>query len=110
VSAKRIEDLADLTVHGIWEPHLKGERASGCVVDDVVVRAAGVLAERGYWTWMFQAATEDIKCRVWDWVPERGYRAFLTLHDQGYAESCKRISENPPSRKLVHKPDERTWP
>jgi hypothetical protein len=30
------------------------------LVDDATVRAAGVLAEKGYWTWMFQAATEEL--------------------------------------------------
>ena len=60
MSAKRIDDLADLTVHAIWEAHLKGELAPGYVLEDVAVRAAGVLAQKGYWTWMFQAATEDL--------------------------------------------------
>jgi hypothetical protein len=60
VSAKRIDDLADPTVHGIWVAHLKGEPAPGDVVDDVAVRAVGVLEENGYWTWMFQGATEDL--------------------------------------------------
>jgi protein-S-isoprenylcysteine O-methyltransferase Ste14 len=27
---------------------------------DVAVRAAGMLAEKGHWAWMFQAATEDL--------------------------------------------------
>ena len=36
------------------------ELAERDVVDQVAVRAAGVLAEKGYWTWMFQAATEDL--------------------------------------------------
>ena len=57
---KRIDDLWDLTVQGIWEAHLNGELAEAEVVDRVAVRAAGVLAEKGYWTWMFQAATEDL--------------------------------------------------
>jgi hypothetical protein len=26
----------------------------------VTVRAAGILAEKGCWTWMFQAATEEL--------------------------------------------------
>ena len=60
MSPKRIDDLGDLTVHGIWEAHLKGEFVPAGVVDDVAVRAAGVLAEKGYLTWMFQAATEDL--------------------------------------------------
>jgi hypothetical protein len=57
---KRIDDLGDLTVHGIWEAHRKGEFVPASVEDDVAVRAAGVLAEKGFWTWMFQAATEDL--------------------------------------------------
>ncbi len=60
MSAKRIDDLADLTVQGIWEAHLKGELAPRCVVDYVAVRAAGVLAQKGHWTWMFQASTEEL--------------------------------------------------
>jgi hypothetical protein len=47
-------------VHGIWEAHLKGEFVPAGVEDDVALRAAGVLAEKGYWNWMFQAATEDL--------------------------------------------------
>jgi hypothetical protein len=64
VSPERIDDLGDLTVHGIWEAHLKGEFVPAGVVDDVAVRAAGVLAEKGYWTWMFQAATTNHKIVV----------------------------------------------
>jgi hypothetical protein len=60
VSGKRIDDLADLTVHGIWVAQLSGEFVPGDVVEDVVVRAVGVLAGKGYWTWMFQAATEEL--------------------------------------------------
>ena len=76
---KRIDDLDDLTVQGIWEAHLEGELAPGDVVDDVAIRAAGVLAEKGYWMWLFQAATEDLT--TWQdlhggyWVvdPDKGY-------------------------------------
>jgi hypothetical protein len=60
VSPKRIDDLGDLTVHGMWGAHLNGELAEADVVDQVAIRAAGVLAKKGYWTWMFQAATEDL--------------------------------------------------
>jgi hypothetical protein len=63
VSPKRIDDLWDLTVQGIWEAHVNGELAKADVVDQVAVRAAGVLAEKGYWTWMFQAASEDLTSR-----------------------------------------------
>jgi hypothetical protein len=78
-SGKRIDDLADLTVQGIWEAHLKGGLAPEFVVDDVAVLAAGVLAERGYWTWMFQAATEvltsweDLHGNYWVVDPNNGY-------------------------------------
>ena len=75
----RIDDLDDLTVQGIWEAHLEGELVPGDVVDDVAIRAAGVLAEKGYWMWLFQAATEDLT--TWQdlhggyWVvdPDKGY-------------------------------------
>ena len=60
MSSKRIDDLGDLSVHGIWEAHLKGEFVPATVVDDAALRAAGVLAGKGYRTWMFQAATEDL--------------------------------------------------
>ncbi|CAN5633515.1 MAG: hypothetical protein H0T55_05915 [Rubrobacteraceae bacterium] len=59
MTGTRIDDLEDHTVQGIWEAHLEGELAPDDAVDDVAVRAAGVLAEKGYWTWMFQAATEE---------------------------------------------------
>jgi hypothetical protein len=49
-------------VQGIWETHRNGELVPSDVVEDVAVRAAGVLAEKGYWTWMTQAATEDLTC------------------------------------------------
>ena len=60
VTGARIDDLENHTVQGIWEAHLKGELASGDVVDDVAVRAAGELEEKGYWMWTFQAATEEL--------------------------------------------------
>ncbi len=47
-------------MQGIWDAHLKGELAEVDVVDRVTVRAAGVLAEKGYWTWMFQAPTIEL--------------------------------------------------
>ena len=36
---KRIDDLWDLTVQGIWEAHLNGELAEADVVDQVAVTA-----------------------------------------------------------------------
>ncbi len=60
MSAKHIDDLADLTVLGIWEAHRSGEIVPADAVDDVAVRAAGLLAEKGYWTWVCQAATQDL--------------------------------------------------
>ena len=76
---KRIDDLDDLTVQGIREAHLEGELTYNDVVDDAAVRAAAVLAEKGYWMWLFQAATEDLT--TWQdlhgdyWVvdPNNGY-------------------------------------
>ena len=44
---KRIDDLTDLTVQGIWEAHLNGELAEADVVDRASVRAAGVWRRRG---------------------------------------------------------------
>jgi len=60
VTSKRVDHLEDLTVLGIWEAHLEGELVPYNAVDRAAVRAAGVLAEKGYWTWTFQAATEDL--------------------------------------------------
>ena len=56
---KRINDLPDHTVQGIWEAHQADELAVEDELDDMIIRAAGVLAEKGHWTWMFQAASED---------------------------------------------------
>jgi hypothetical protein len=79
VAGKRVDDLADLSVQGIWEAHLNGELAEADAVDRATVGAAGVLVERGHWTWTFQAATEDLTS--WEdphwnhWVvdPYKGY-------------------------------------
>jgi hypothetical protein len=60
VSGKGIDDLKDLTVHGIWEAHLEGEFVPADATEDAAVRATGVLAGKGYWTWVFQAATEEL--------------------------------------------------
>jgi hypothetical protein len=79
LTGKRVDDLTDLTVQGIWEAHLQGELAEADAVDRAAVSAAGVLAERGHWTWMFQAATEDLtswRDLHWNyWVvdPNNGY-------------------------------------
>ena len=43
---KRVYDLTDLTVQGIWEAHLNGELYEAEEVDRVAVRAAGVLAKK----------------------------------------------------------------
>ena len=60
MSGKRAYDLTHLTVQGIWEAHLNGELYEAEEVDRVAVRAAGVLAKKGHWTWMPQAATEEL--------------------------------------------------
>ena len=57
MTGKRVDDLQDHTVQGIWEAHLEGELSENDIVDQVTVRAAGVLVEKGYWMWLFQAAT-----------------------------------------------------
>ena len=59
MSGKRIDDLPDHTVQGLWEAHLAGEVAVEDALDDMIVRAAGVLADKGYWMWMFTATSED---------------------------------------------------
>ena len=79
MSGKRVYDLTDLTVQGIWEAHLNGELFEADEVDRVAIRAAGVLAEKGYWTWMLQAATEDLTSwqdlhwNYWVVDPHNGY-------------------------------------
>ncbi len=83
MAGKRVDDLTDLTVQSIWEAHQNGELAEADAVDRAAVNAAGVLAEKGHWTWMFQAATEDLTSwqdlhwnhwevdpyegHIWDW-------------------------------------------
>jgi hypothetical protein len=74
------------------------------VVDDVAVRAAGVLVEKGYWTWMFQAATENLTswedlhgdywvvdtnngC-IWEWVRNRACCPIATpLRELNFGEA-----------------------
>jgi hypothetical protein len=79
VPGKGVDDLTDLTVQGIWEAHLNGELAEANAVDRAAVRAAGVLAEKEHWTWIFQAATEDLtswrdlKWNNWVVDPHNGY-------------------------------------
>jgi len=76
---KRVDDLTDLTVQGIWEAHLDGELSELAAVDRAIVGAAEVLAEKGHWTWMFQAATEDLTSwqdlhwNFWVVDPHNGY-------------------------------------
>jgi hypothetical protein len=60
VTGKRVYDLTDLTVQGIWEAHLNGEFSELDLEDRVAVRTAGVLAEKGHWAWMLLAATDEL--------------------------------------------------
>jgi hypothetical protein len=79
VHSKRIDDLTDTTAQGIWEAHLNGELAEANAVDRAAVNAAGILAERGYWTWMLHAATDeltswqDLHWNYWVVDPKNGY-------------------------------------
>ncbi len=78
MSGKRIDDLPDHTVQGIWEAHSAGEIAVDDALDDMIVRSAGVLADKGYWTWMFTSASEeaslwlDLHGDYWVVDPETG--------------------------------------
>jgi hypothetical protein len=56
---KHTDDLNDHTVQGIWEAHLLGRIDEGDVVDDITVRSEGMLAEKGYWVWMFTSASKE---------------------------------------------------
>lgn len=56
---KQIDDLADHTVQGIWEAQRAGELVGDDVLERTIIRSAERLAEKGYWMWMFQSATED---------------------------------------------------
>lgn len=56
---KRIDDLEDHTVQGLWEAQNAGKISVEDVLDETIVRSAGVLAEKGYWMWMFTSATEE---------------------------------------------------
>jgi hypothetical protein len=75
---KRIDNLDDHTVQGIREASLAGELAGGDPVEVRIVRSASVLAEKGYWNWMFTRATEDgsvwqdLRGNYWEVDPEVG--------------------------------------
>ena len=77
--AKRIDDLDDHTVKGIWEASRAGELAGGDAVEDRIIRSASVLAAKGYWDWMFTVATEDgsawedLRGNYWEVDPESGH-------------------------------------
>jgi hypothetical protein len=79
VSGKRVDDLTDTTAQGIWEAHLNGELAEADAQDRAAVDAAGILTGRGHWTWMLQAATEDLTSwqdlhwNYWVVDPHSGY-------------------------------------
>ena len=57
--SKRINDLPDRTVQGIWEAYQAGDIVVEDKLDEAIVRSAGALAEKRHWTWMFRAASED---------------------------------------------------
>jgi hypothetical protein len=60
MSGRRVDDLVDTTAQAIWEAHLNGELVEADAEDRAAVEAAGMLAKSGHWTWMLQAATEDL--------------------------------------------------
>jgi hypothetical protein len=76
--SKRIDDLDDHTVFGIWEASRASGLSGGDALEDMIIRSAGVLAEKGYWMWMFTAATEDgsawqdLRGNYWEVDPESG--------------------------------------
>lgn len=78
MAGKRIDDLPDHTVQGLWESHRAGEIAVEDALDEMIVRSAGVLAEKGYWMWTFMAASEegsswrDLHGDYWVVDPEAG--------------------------------------
>ena len=75
---KRIGDLPDHTVQGLWEAHRAGEIAIEDTLDDTIVRSAGVLADKGYWMWMFTSASaeaslwQDLHGNYWMVDPDDG--------------------------------------
>lgn len=54
-----IDDLPDHTVQGIWEANRAGEIDVKDALDEMIVRSAEALADKGHWMWMFTSATED---------------------------------------------------
>jgi hypothetical protein len=74
--SKRIDELDDHTVKGIWEESRAGGLAGGDPLEDRIIRSASMLAEKGYWNWMFTRATEDgsvwqdLRGNYWEVDPE----------------------------------------
>ncbi len=75
---KRIDDLADHTVQGIWEAYRDGEIAVEDALDNVIVRSAEQLANKSYWMWMYTSASEeaslwqDLEGNFWVVDPDTG--------------------------------------
>jgi len=75
---KRINDLDDRSVFGIWEASRAGGLAGGNPLEDVTIRSAGLLAEKGYWRWTFTSVSEetsswqDLHGNFWVVDPEDG--------------------------------------
>lgn len=59
IPGKRIDDLPDHTVQGIWEAQQAGEIVIEGALDETIVRSAEVLAEKRLWRWMFSSSSED---------------------------------------------------
>ena len=65
-------------MRGIWEAGRAGQLAGGSPLEDMVLRSAALLAEKGYWEWVLNSASErssswrDLRGNYWVIDPEGG--------------------------------------
>ena len=65
-------------MQGIWEASRAAQLAGGSPLEDMVLRSAAVLAEKGYWEWMLTSSGEqssswqDLRGNYWVIDPEGG--------------------------------------
>jgi len=76
---RKLDDLPDHTVQGIYEAYHGGDLCVSGELDSCVVRSVEVLAEKGYWMWMFMSCNDevstwqDLEKNYWNIDPEDGY-------------------------------------
>jgi hypothetical protein len=78
VKTYTVYNLPEQTVQGIYEAHQRGEVDTTDVSDQVIVRSAALLAEKGYWMWLWTYASEetstwnDLQGGYWTVDPDSG--------------------------------------